>query len=321
MTARRSVLSLLFALGVAGAACNGTTGDQLISFSAYAVGAKDASQPFVVNGYRVKLLTAKMHIGALYFDESPPSTGFASPVCITPDIYAAQVAGPVDVDLLSTKPVEFSVYGEGSADVAKSWDIWLNDGLTPDDIDGQNHLQMVDLTGVATRVSDGKPFSFGAIVTINDTTSGPGARATAATNPAEPGQYPICKARIIQQGGLDLPFYQGGTLTMTVDPTGWFKSTSIDFASLDPSSSVDCQADDNASASYENGVTCAPGGACDNGFVCNSFDNHCMAAYCIPDTSYGVGPGAAAGAEFFGALEGAGSLAYSVTYSGTGATQ
>jgi hypothetical protein len=321
MTLRRSLFSLLFASAVAGAACNGTTGDQLISFSAYAVGAKDATRPFVVGGYQIQLMTAKMHIGAVYFDESPPSTGFDSPVCITPDIYAAQVAGSVDFDLLSTKPKEFSVYGEGSADVALSWDIWLNDGLAADDIDGVNHLQMVDLTGVATRLSDGIPFSFGAIVTINNTTSGPGARAVAPTNPAEPGQYPICKARIIQLGGLVLGFYQGGTLTVTVDPSGWFSAASIDFASLDPSSSADCQADDNANASYENGVSCSPGGTCDHGFICNAFDNQCMAAYCIPDTSYGTGPGAEAGADFFAALEGAGPLAYSVTYSGKGATQ
>jgi hypothetical protein len=316
MSLLRHAACLVFAFGLEGAACNGTTGDELVSFDAYAVGAKDAATPFVVNGYRIQLLSAKMHIGALYFDESPPSTGFDSPVCVTPDIYAAQVPGPVNVDLMSNKPQEFSVYGNGSADVALSWDIWLNDGTSFDDIDGANVLQMVDLTGVATRLSDDTAYSFGAIVTINNTTSGPGARATPASDPAQPGQYPICKARIIQLGGLDLPFYQGGTLTVTVDPTGWFKASNIDFATLDKSSDSDCQADANANQGYENGVACDSNTPCNNGFVCNTADKLCMAQYCIPDTNYGLGSGAEAGRNFFAALQGAGPLAYSVSYTG-----
>ncbi len=35
-------------------ACNGTTGDQLVSFAAYAAGARGAGQPFSVDGYTVE---------------------------------------------------------------------------------------------------------------------------------------------------------------------------------------------------------------------------------------------------------------------------
>jgi hypothetical protein len=169
----RKLGSVIFALGVAGAACNGTTGDQLITFSAFAAGADGAGRPFTTYdesgnpAYSVQLTRASMHIGALYFDESPPSTGFDTPECITPDIYAAQVPGGIEVNLLSTTPQPFSAAGNGSADEALSWDLWLTNG----DIDGPNlGVHIIDLVGVATRLSDHAPFSFGAIVTINPVT-------------------------------------------------------------------------------------------------------------------------------------------------------
>lgn len=316
----RKVVSVLFALGVAGAACNGTTGDQLITFSAFAAGASGADKPFTTGPYdtsgnptySVQLLRASMHIGALYFDESPPSTGFDTPECITPDIYAAQVPGGIDVNLLSTNPQAFSVGGNGSADDALSWDLWLTNG----DIDGPNlGVHIVDLVGVATRLSDHKAFSFGAIVTINPVTGDvAGARLTPATNDNLPGQYPICKERILAIGlASPLSFFQGGTLRVTIDPRVWFNNP-IDFASgLDPFDSNDCQLDPNANATYENGKACI-NGACDEGFACNS-DGQCIAALCIPDTNFGIGAGAAAGQEFFASIQGGGSAAYSVSYS------
>jgi hypothetical protein len=346
----RRLYSLFFVFLAAGGSCGGTTGDELIHFSAYASGVKTASTSFKTYlssdpdqpAFSVQLSTAKMHIGAVYFDESPPSTGFDTPECITPDVYAAQIPGPVDIDLLSTQPQEFSVFGSGSADVAESWDLWFTDGTVEgqvDDIDAMtNRLPTVEVTGVATRLSDQTTYPFGAIVSINQTDSGAGARLI-APSPALPGQYPICKQRILQLGGINLAFYQGGTLNMTVDPTAWFKAADIDFSNLDPTSgpsNAECYLDSDSDATYagagvpcdakgdcEDGFVCnteandcvRPCGACDDGFVCNTDDGLCVVPYCIPDTNFGTGPGKSAGQSLFDAILGGGSGAYSVTYS------
>ncbi len=50
-----------------------------------------------------------MHIGAVYLDEAPQPTGAESPSCVATGIYAAQVPGGVDVDLLAATPQEFIV--------------------------------------------------------------------------------------------------------------------------------------------------------------------------------------------------------------------
>jgi hypothetical protein len=177
-------------------------------------------------------------------------------------------------------------------------------------------LHVVDLLGVATRLSDHKPFSFGAIVTITGLLEFPGARLQPATTPGLPGQYPICKQRILE---LDLPsglrFFQGGKLEVTIDPRAWFQNY-IDFADgLEPSSSGDCQPDATANATYENGKSCSDGAACDDGFVCNPEDHHCIAASCIPDTNYPELPTASSGPIFFSGIQTGGSEAYNVVYS------
>jgi hypothetical protein len=348
----RRVYAVLFAFAASGASCGGTTGDELVHFSAFASGVKGAPRTFdtylssVPNrpSFRVQLTTAEMHIGAVYFDESPPSTGFDTPECITPDVYAAQIPGAVDIDLLSTQPQEFSVFGNGSADVAESWDLWLTDGTQEgqiDDIDSPtNQIPSVKLTGIATRLSDQKKFPFGAIVSINQAVSGAGARLV-QPSPALPGQYPICKERILQIGGIDLGFFQGGTLRMTVDPTAWFRTADIDFSSLDPTtgtSNAECDLDTNSDATYagagepcnakglcQDGFvcttnntcvkSCGASGTCQDGFVCNSDDGLCIVPYCIPDTNFGTGPGGSAGLSLFHAILEGGSTAYSVTYS------
>jgi len=315
----------VFGLAVAIVACNGTTGDQLVTFRAYARGVPEAGQPFVVGGYTIQLTTAKMRIGALYFNQAPPATGAQSPICIAQGVYAAQVPGPVEVDLLSSKLQEFTVYGNGSADVAESWQIWLTDG----DINEANLSHMVDLEGTATAAD--QTYSFGAIVTINDN------RLAPVSDPAQPGENPICKQRIIQIGGIHVGFFQGGTLTITVDPRAWF-SENIDFSGLplvtdtnciegDPSLPLNasdyalapesppettCGSSSQACCTDTAGVPLSTG-ACSASFACNS--NVCGPAVCIPNTNFATGDGATQGHELFVGIQTAGPAAYQVTYS------
>ena len=218
------------------AACNGTTGDQLITFSAYASGVSGASD-FTLNGYDVHLTTARMHIGAVYINESPIGTQAETPVCINPGIYAAQVAGPIDVDLLDTTPQPFSVQGNGTADVGQSWELWLtDDDGNPDSIDSLNFDHTVDLQGIATRQADGARFPFATIVTINT-----GNRGIQTTDPAQPGLNPICKQRIVLVGGIDLQLHPGASLQVTVDPRVWFAlETQLDFSTLPLTTDIAC---------------------------------------------------------------------------------
>jgi hypothetical protein len=277
-------LASLLALGLALAACNGTTGNKLISFSAYARGATGASQPFASNGYSIQLTLAKMRIGAVYVDESPQSSTAEGPVCITPDVFAAQVPGGIEVDLLNDQPQIFSVYGQGTEDTGLSWQMWLTDG----DINEANHAHVVDLQGVATRTSDGAAFPFAAIVTIN------GNRLVTTVDPSQPGANPICKRRIVQIGGIDTTFFEGGTLTVTVDPRQWF-ALGIDFANLPAVDSTSCLAGDTT-------VPLDP--ATDYG----------TAKVCIPNTDYASGAGAIDGQKLFKTILAGGPSAYSLSF-------
>jgi hypothetical protein len=332
MRGRPALAAAVAVLGALGGACNGTTGDQLVTFTAYAAGAKGAAQTFAVGGFTVQLTAARMRIGAVYFDESPPSTGFDSPICIAPGIYAAQVPGPVEVDLLSSAPQEFSVFGNGSADTALSWQLWLTDG----DVNESNFAHMVDLQGIATcdgsTCPAGTAFSFGAVVTINDN------RVPATSDPAQPGENPVCKERIVQIGGIDVTFSDHGTLLLTIDPRQWF-NLNIDFSTLPLVTDASCLTGDPvvainpgdfalspetpaAGTCGASGQPCcgapAVNGGCDSPLACTSSDpasGVCGPAYCIPDTSFGTGAGAQQGVELFEGLLTGGAAAYSVTYS------
>jgi hypothetical protein len=277
-------VGLILALGAAIVACNGTTGNELISFSAFARGAAGAALPFSAGGYSIQLTRAKMLIGAVYVDQSPLGNQAGGPVCIAPDVFAAQVPGPVEVDLLSEQAQEFSVFGQGTLDTGRSWQMWLTDG----DVNEINRTHVVDLQGVATRESDGLRVTFAAIVTINNN------RLVTAVDPSQPGQNPICKKRIVLVGGIDTTFFEGGALTVTVDPRQWF-DFDYDFAALPPVVSDNCLTGDTS-------VPVDP---------TQDFGD---AEVCIPNTNYASGPGAKEGTELFTAIEAGGSSAYSLIF-------
>lgn len=322
MRAIRAVIPMLIA-GAAFIACNGTTGDELITFKAYAAGAKGASSPFTLNGFSVQLTSATMHIGAVYVDEAPLATGAESPICITPGIYAAQVPAYDNVDLLNEQPQEFSILGNGSADVGLSWQIWLTDG----DINETNTTPMVTLQGTATRLSDQQQFPFGAVVTINNN------RLPPASDPlAQPGASPICKQRIVLVGGIDVQFFQGGSLLVTIDPRPWFSLLNeIDFSTLPlvgaPPPNDVCLSADTAvplDPSAYGPPACVPessAGTCPSGSQidiedCTNPGSPCeIPVRCIPNTNFATGPGAQEGKLLFQEIQAGGSAAYSLAYS------
>ncbi|HEY1697588.1 MAG TPA: hypothetical protein VGG39_35750 [Polyangiaceae bacterium] len=315
---------LAFALACPAFSCNGTTGDHLVSFSAYAAGAPGAGDPFTAGNYTIQLTAARMHIGAVYFDEAPPGgSGFDGPVCIASGVFAAQVPGPVDVDLLSPTPQQFAVYGTGTADTALSWQVWLYDG----DVDEADFDPVVQVEGTATDAG-GTVTAFGAIVTIN-----PGNRSKGSPDPTQPGLDPLCKARIVQVP-TDTTFFDGGVLTVTVDPRVWFtqQEEPFDFAPgqlpsiADPNCNPDPDVFTNPS-SYAlapdvpapsdqtcggSSQPCCAGDVCLGALTCA--EGVCGPSVCIPNSSFlpGTVPGSTAGLDLYSEVVSA--AAFTVTY-------
>jgi hypothetical protein len=275
-------------LGVAAAACNGTTGDELVTFSAYAAGAKGAGDRFSSNGYAIQLTYAHMYIGAIYVNEAPASSGgtFNTPACISQGVYCAQVPWGLDVDLLSTEPQMFPMQGSGSADLGLSWELYLTSGdVNNPDISGFGVPDTADLIGTATRESDGTVFSWAATVTINGSN-----RGETAQDPGQPGLNPICKQRIIELSNISLTLAPSDSMLLTIDPRGWFL-VPIDFSTLPSVASTQCEGNQNSVYGDAN--------------------------YCIPDSNNLSGGelGAQQGYTLFmnGILT-AGPAAYSLTY-------
>ncbi len=286
---RRRILSgvALLLVGIAADACNGTTGDQLVSFPAYAAGAGGAGDPFSVNGYTIQLTYAHMYVGAVYVNEAPAGSGgtFNTPACISQGVYCAQVPDGLEVDLLSTERQAFPVQGSGSADLGLSWELYLTQGdVNNADNSGFGVPDTADLVGTATRESDGKVFSWAATVTINESN-----RGEPAQEPGQPGLNPICKQRIIELGDINLTLAPGDSLLLTIDPRGWFKQ-SIDFSTLPSVASAQCHLDQNTM--------------------------YGEAEYCIPDSSNLAGGmlGSQQGSTLFTGIFTAGSAAYTLAY-------
>jgi hypothetical protein len=282
----------LFVVASAVAACNGTTGDEIVTFPAYAAGAKGAGDPFESNGWKIQLTFAQMFVGAVYVNEAPPQNGatFNTPTCIDPGIYCGQVPGGVEVNLLSSEPQPFSVQGSGTADLGLSWEIYLVDGdVNNPEITTFGVPNSVDLMGTATRDSDGLVVSWGATVTINSSN-----RGIPASQAGQPGAYPICHQRIIELGDLSLQLYPGGSMLLTIDPRGWFL-VPINFSTLPSVDSPQCGLDQGSIFTNDGGVE---------------------VAVCIPDSSLLTGTelGQEQGLQLLRNIQTAGSAAYVLTY-------
>ena len=217
---RRALVLVAFVAFVAFVACAPRdTGGELVTFHAYASGLTDGALAFDTGaGYHVTLTTARMHIGAVYMRLGEQH--LANAACIGDTTYGLQVPGAVDVDLLSVVPQEFSVLGHATTDVDLGAEVWLTGGDINDVAAGTGPL--VTLDGTATRGSATYPFS--ASLTIGKN------RLVPASNPAQPGQNPICKQRIVALIPVAIRPTVGGNLVLRVDPRSWLGS--VEFSTL-----------------------------------------------------------------------------------------
>jgi len=216
----RAALGLAL-ITAAATGCGDTTGGARVSFDVAAAGPEDAiggALSFTsALGYRVTLDRARLYIGALYLNQTVPTSGAQEIGCIRPGIYVVQVTSSLLVDALSARPQPFPTRGEGIASEAKAGELWLTGG----DINRiEDNTVIVDAAGTAQRGAVSYPFE--ARLTIGRN------RLIPSTDPAYPGTNPICKQRIVSLIPTDLIPQEAGTLLLRIDPRRWFDT--VDFS-------------------------------------------------------------------------------------------
>lgn len=235
----------LFVLSFLLAGCGGSTGSGLVTFSGAASGPRDADGgplSFTTgSGTPITLTKAELHLGAVYLNQSVPLSGAGAEPCVSTGIYAAEVFGPIDVDLLSPSPVKFPTTGEGTETEAKAAEVWLTEG----DVNATEDTTVIlDVEGTANQA--GTSFPFTASITIGSN------RTPAITNPAMPSANPICHQRIVAPILVDITPTNRGTLALEVDPRKMFNA--VDFTKA-------TQVSDSPPAYEIPDDSAAPGGA------------------------------------------------------------
>jgi hypothetical protein len=245
---RPCLLALL--LAPLSTACVGTTGGGLVDFDAAASGPADASgAPFTdhaytfvspYSGWTITLKTATLQIGAVYLDATPCTGGSAILPCVNENAatvaqvnggavgdFGVQTSG-VLLDALSPDAQPFLSGGSGIIQQARSAEVWLSSGaeaMAIDDLDDASTIAQV--AGTATKGDQTYPFT--GTVTISKN------RLLPISNPALPGESPICDQRIVRPICLPTsPAVEpeaGTALRVEVDPKGWFNN--VDFEKLD----------------------------------------------------------------------------------------
>jgi hypothetical protein len=230
-------------LALALAAC-GTTGGNVISFNVVAQGTGNRAADTAF-GWHIELSKATLHLGAVYLNIARPMSGQQETACILPGNYTAQELSSLDVDALSTTPQAFPQPGTGTDDEVLTGEIWLTGGDVNADTDS---TLIAEVVGTATKAAQVIPLA--AEVTIS--TKNRGFNPT----PGLPSLHPICKQRIVSPIPIDLRPTDGGTLTITVDPSQWFAN--VDFTEL-PADGV--FPDDNANNASKNLYTAVRAGS------------------------------------------------------------
>ncbi len=218
-------------LGILVAGCGGTTGSALVQFTGAAGGPEgiSAGAPYLTGaGYTLTLDRARLHLGAVYLNQSNPSAGRGHTGCVQPGAYGGELFGPLDLALLSAALQPFPGSGDGTQTQALSAEVWLLEG----DIDApDSETHVLEVAGSATRGGGRWPFS--ATVTIGQN------RMKPAPSLAQPGANPICQQRIVSPiapaGGALTPT-EGGALTLRIDPRAMFEG--VDFSLLGDGTSV-----------------------------------------------------------------------------------
>lgn len=224
---KRSLFVLLWPLASLPAlsGCVGSTGGELVTFDAYAAGPEDAvsGEPYTFQnsrGYTVTLTRAALHVGAVYLNQSRPTSVSSSTSCFLSGIYGAEVTSGLDVDILSPDLRIFPEPGTGTTERARTGEVWLFGGS---DVNEPNDPTVIlDVAGEASK--DGASYPFEGRITISNN------RVITPSSPAQPGADPICKQRVVTPIPVDLALAPGDALVLRVDPRGLFAA--VEFSAL-----------------------------------------------------------------------------------------
>ena len=207
-------------------ACVQSTGGNLVTFAAEAVGTPAASAFTTPRGYAVTLSRARLFVGAVYLNQSNPADYTLETSCFLPGVYSGEVRGSLLVDGLDATPQPFPVQGNGTDAPVRAGELWLTDSDVNDE---DSKTVVLDVAGVASR--GGMTWPFGAAYTLGANRKQPPRDA------ALPGSHPICKERIVTPIPTELTLAEGGTLRLVVDPRAWFLS--VEFAELNGTQFID----------------------------------------------------------------------------------
>lgn len=210
---------------VAAVSCTGTTGYETVTFYAKAAGPADAvkGQPYKLGptdrGWIIELRSAVLHVGALYLDQSEPTSGQQQEPCTLPGTYVGEVRAGTDIDMLSPDTQLFPITGYGSTIPAAAAQVWLTHG---DVFSSSDPLPVLTLDGIATQGAQSIHFEAALTIDANRSVVPPGS--------ALPGENPICQQRIVSPILVDVTLSQSGTLLLHLDPKALF--VNVDFSTL-----------------------------------------------------------------------------------------
>lgn len=218
-----SRLATLLLIGCTTLGCVGTTGGDLQELHAYASGPADAqggSLSFQNSlGYRVELTEARIFVGGVYLNRSRAISVSSDTSCSLSGVYVAEVLGGRDVDLLSSTPQAFPNIGFSTTERALTGEVWLSQG----DINQTSSSTVVlRVSGTAERRGQSFPFQGKLSIGAN--------RMDPPTDPALPGQHPICKQRIVSPVEVNLVANGHSSLLLQIDPRAMFGN--VDFETL-----------------------------------------------------------------------------------------
>jgi len=225
MIRRYKFHALTVLLLVPAASCIGSTGGDLVEIDAYAAGPTTLvkGQPYRFTndrGFDVTLDAAKIHIGALYLNQSVPTSVASDTSCFLAGIYVAELTSGRDVDVLDPTLQPFPTTGFATTERARTAEVWLSGG----DVETRSDPTII-VSVRGTAVSGTESYPFEAAITISDN------RVVTPPDPALPGAKPICKQRIVSPISVDITPSERGSLVVRVDPAGWFGN--VDFSELE----------------------------------------------------------------------------------------
>lgn len=200
--------------------CIESTGGNLVSFHAQARGVPEASHPFTTPaGFDVSLTRARVHVGALYFNQQNPQSYTLEESCLQDGVYSGEVRAGLDVDALNAGAQPFPLDGNGTDALTRTGTLWLTGGdlFATDDA-----TVVLDVAGTAT--GDAGVFPFEGQLTIGAN------RQLPPRNAALPGSNPLCAQRIVGPVAMNDRFTNGGTVTLVVDARQLFAA--VDFSTL-----------------------------------------------------------------------------------------